>query len=120
VPDHEAQEQSGGDTKDTLCWVKLPLELSQVSEGFDEVGDELVFFCGLDDHIVYVSFDVLADLGLQALLDCLLICCSSVFQAKGHDLVAVDVVRRYERRFDFVVRMQGYLMISQVAVEEAE
>jgi hypothetical protein len=35
-------------------------------------------------------------LGLQALLDCLLVCYFSVFQAKGHDLVAIDVVRRYE------------------------
>jgi hypothetical protein len=33
------------------------------------------------------------------------------FQTKGHDLVAVDAVMRYERRFVFVVRMQGYLVI---------
>jgi hypothetical protein len=82
VPDHEAQEQSGRDTEDTHCWVELPLEFSQVGEGFGEVGDELVSFCVLDDHIVYISFDVLADLGLQALLGCLLVCFSSVFQAK--------------------------------------
>jgi hypothetical protein len=25
-------------------------------------------------------------LGLQALMDCLLVCCSNVFQAKGNDL----------------------------------
>jgi hypothetical protein len=59
-------------------------------------------------------------LGLQALLDCLLVCCSSVFQAKGHDLVAIDVVGRYECCFIFIVRMQGYLMVPLVAVEEAE
>jgi hypothetical protein len=120
VPDLEAHEQSGGDTEDTLCWVELPLELSQIGEGFGEVGDELVFFCGLDDHIVYISLDVLSDLGLQALLDCLLVGCSSVFQAKGHDLIAIDAVRCYERRFVFVIRMQGYLVISRVAVEEAK
>jgi hypothetical protein len=34
----------------------------QVGEGFDKVGDELVFFGGLDDHIVYVSFDIFPDL----------------------------------------------------------
>jgi hypothetical protein len=79
VPDHEAQEQFRGDTEDTLCWVKLLLELSQVGEGFGEVDDELFFFFGFDDHIVYVSLDILSDLGLQALLDCLLVCCSSVF-----------------------------------------
>jgi hypothetical protein len=36
-------------------------------------------------------------LGLQTLLDRLLVCCSSIFRAKVHDLVAIDVVRRYER-----------------------
>jgi hypothetical protein len=28
VSDHEAQEQSGKHTEDTLCWVELPLEFS--------------------------------------------------------------------------------------------
>jgi hypothetical protein len=42
------------------------------------------------------------------------------FQAKGHEFVAVDVVGHYECRFIFVVRMQGYLVLSQVAVMEAE
>jgi hypothetical protein len=49
-----------------------------------------------------------ATLGTSELpFDMLLQC----FQTKGHDLVAVDVVRRYERRFIFVVGMQGYLVI---------
>jgi hypothetical protein len=82
VPDHEAQEQSGGDSEDTLCWVELPLEFSQIGEGFGEVGNEFVFHCGLDDHIIYIGVDVLLDLGLQTLRDRLLVCCSSVFQAK--------------------------------------
>jgi hypothetical protein len=46
-----------------------------------EVGDELIFLCGLDDYIVFVGLDVLPDLRIQALLNCLMICCSSVFQA---------------------------------------
>jgi hypothetical protein len=62
VSDHEAQEQSEGYTKDTLGWVELPLELPRVREGFGEVGDELIFLSGLDDHIVYVGFDVFPDL----------------------------------------------------------
>jgi hypothetical protein len=33
------------------------------------------------------------------------------FQAKGHDLVAVDTMGCYERYFVFVVGMQGYLVI---------
>jgi hypothetical protein len=31
---------------------ELPLELSYIGEGFSEIGDELVFLCGFDDHIV--------------------------------------------------------------------
>jgi hypothetical protein len=58
------------------------LELPQVGEGFGEVGVELVFLSGLDDHIIYVGFDVSPDLRLQALLYCLLICCSSIFRPK--------------------------------------
>jgi hypothetical protein len=111
VPDHEAQEQSGGDTEDALCWVELPLELSEVGEGFGEVGDELVFHCGLDDHIIYIGLDVLPDFGFQTLLNRLLVSCCRIFQAKSHDFVAIDAMRRYERCFVFIVGMQGYLVI---------
>jgi hypothetical protein len=62
VPDHEAQEQSRRHIEDTLGWVELPLKFSEVGEGFNEVGDELIFLGGLDDHIVYIGFDVLPDL----------------------------------------------------------
>jgi hypothetical protein len=82
VSNHEAQEQAGGYTEDTLGWVELPLELPHVGEGFGEVGDKLVFLGGLDDHIVYVSFNVSPDPRLQAFLYFLLICCSSVFRPK--------------------------------------
>jgi hypothetical protein len=39
----------------------------------------LVFLSSLDDHIVYVGFNVPPELRLQALLYCLLICCSNIF-----------------------------------------
>jgi hypothetical protein len=77
-------------------------------------------FSGLDDHIVDVGFYVLPDLRLQALLYCLLVRCAGVSQAKGHDLVAVHVVRHYERRLVFVVGVEGYLVISRIVVEKAE
>jgi hypothetical protein len=51
-------------------------------------------------------------LGFQTLLDHFRLCCSRIFQAKGHDLAAIDAMRRYERCFVFVVRMQGCLVIS--------
>jgi hypothetical protein len=42
------------------------------------------------------------------------------FQAKSHHLVGIDAMGCYECYIVFVVGVQGYLMISQVAVEEAE
>jgi hypothetical protein len=50
----------------------------KVGEGLSEVGDEVVLSGGLDDHIVDIGFDVLADLGFQALLDGLLVGHSNV------------------------------------------
>jgi hypothetical protein len=38
-----------------------------------EVSDEIVLGGGLEDHVVDIGFDVLADLGFQALLDGLLV-----------------------------------------------
>jgi hypothetical protein len=120
VSDHDAQEQFGGYTEDTLGRVELPLELSQVGEGFRKVGDELVLFRSLDDHIIDVSFNVFPYLRLQTILNCLLVGRTDVFQAKGPDLVVVDAIGRYKPRFVFIVRVQGYLVLPEVAVEEAE
>jgi hypothetical protein len=87
-----------------------------VGEGLGEVGyelgEEVIFFGGLDDHVVDVGLDVLADLGFQALLDGILVGRSSVLEAKGYGCVVVDVVRRYERRLVLVRVLQGYLVIA--------
>jgi hypothetical protein len=77
-----------------------------------EVGDEVVLGGGLDDHVVYVGFDILANLGFQTLFDGLLVGHSSVLEAEGHGCVAVDFVRRYERRLILVGDLQGYLVIA--------
>jgi hypothetical protein len=77
----------------------------QVGEGLGEVGDELVLFGGLDNHIIDVGFYVFPDLRTQTLFYHLLVGRTSVFQAKGHDLVEKDVVGRYERRLVFIVRV---------------
>jgi hypothetical protein len=44
--------------KDALCWFKLPSKQSQAVEGLFEISDELIMGCGLDDHIIHVSFNV--------------------------------------------------------------
>jgi hypothetical protein len=46
------------DAKDVLCQVELPSKPSQAVESFLEISDELVVGSGLDDHIIYVSFNV--------------------------------------------------------------
>jgi hypothetical protein len=112
VPHHEDREQPRGDTKDTLGRVELPLVGMWVGEGISKVGDELILLSGLDDHVVDVGFHILPNLGLQALLYRLLVGRANIFQANGHDLVAVDVVGCYERRFVLVIGVQGYLVIS--------
>jgi hypothetical protein len=80
-------------TPKTLGRVELPLIGAQVGEGLGEVGDELIFVGGLDNHIIDICFDVLPNLRCQAFLNCLLVCGTSVFPAKGHDLVRACVVR---------------------------
>jgi hypothetical protein len=84
----------------------------EVGEGLGEVGDEVVLNGGLDDHVVDVGFDVLADLGFHAILDGLLVGRSSVLEAESHGRIAVDVMQRYERRLILVRDLQGYLVIA--------
>jgi hypothetical protein len=91
----------------------------KVGEGLGKVDDEVVFISGLYNHIVNVGLDVLANLRLYALLDGLLVNRSSVLEAESQGHVAVDAVRRYERRVFLVRDLQGYLVIARVAVEEA-
>jgi hypothetical protein len=77
-----------------------------------KVGDDVVFVSGLDNHVVDVGFDVLVDLGFQALLDGLLVGHSCILEAESHGHVAVDAVRCYERRLILFRDLQGYLVIA--------
>jgi hypothetical protein len=44
--------------EDALRRVKVPSEFPQVVECFLEISDELVVGSGLDDHVIYVSFNI--------------------------------------------------------------
>jgi hypothetical protein len=112
VAHHEAEKLARWDTEDTFLQVELPVVAPEVGEGMSEVGDEVVFASGLDDHVVDVGFNVLADLGFQALLDGLLVGRSNVLEAEGHGCVAVDAMRRYECRLILGRDLQGYLVIA--------
>jgi hypothetical protein len=89
-----------------------PAVAPKVGEGLGEVGDEVVLNRGLDDHVVDVCLDVVTDLGLQALLDGLLVGRFSVLEAECHGSVVVNVVQCYERCFILVTELQGYLVIA--------
>ena len=61
-----------------------------------EVGDKIIGGLGLDDHIVDVSFDVVADLLIKAHLDSPLISHPHVLESEGHGGVAVRIEGRDE------------------------
>ena len=75
---------------------------------------------GLDDHIVDVSFDVVAYLLIEAHLDGHLVGCPGILESEGHGGIAICTKRHDERCLDLVILFQGYLVIARVTVEEGE
>ena len=92
----------------------------QVGEHFFEVGDKIIGGLGLDDHIIDVSFDVVADLLIKAHPDCPLVGRLGVLESEGHSFVVVCTERCNERRFYLVFFLRRDLMIAGVAVKEGE
>ena len=70
--------------------------LFQVGERFFEVGDKIVGGLGLDDHIVDVSFNVVAYLLIEAHLDGPLVGRPDVLESEAHGGIAVCTERRDE------------------------
>ena len=85
-----------------------------------EVGDKVVDGLGLDDHVIYVSFDIAADLLVEAHLDGPLIGRPGVLESEGHGGVAVRPKRRDERRLDLVFFLEEDLVIAGVTIKERE
>ena len=75
---------------------------------------------GLDDHVIDVSFDIMADLLVEAHLDGPLIGRPDVLESEGHGGVAVRTKGHDERRLDLVFFHEGDLMIAEVTIEEGE
>ena len=70
--------------------------------------------------MVDVSFNVAADLLIEAHLDCPLVGRPGVLEYEGHGGIVVRTERRDERCFDLVILFEGYLVIAGVTVEEGE
>ena len=70
--------------------------LFKVGEHFFEVRDKIVGGPRLDDHIADVSFDVAADLLIEAHLDGPLVGRPSIFESERHGGIAIRTERRDE------------------------
>ena len=79
------------------------MEFLQVLQSFFKGTDEVVGSLRLNYHIVDVGLYILPDLVLEALLDSLLVGCTSVFLPKGHGGVAIGIEDCDEQSFDLVL-----------------
>ena len=75
---------------------------------------------GLDDHIIDVSFDVAANLLIEAHLDGPLIGRPDVLESKGHGGVAVRTKGHDEQHLDLVFFLEGDVVTAGVTIEEGE
>ena len=104
----------------TLGRVKFPLKLTKIVKGLGQVGYEILLVASFDNYVVDVSFNVAPDLRSKAVLDCLLVSGSSVFEPKRHCGVAVGTVWGDECGLFLIFFLDHYLVVPRVVVKEAE
>jgi hypothetical protein len=75
---------------------------------------------GLDDHVIYVSFNVVSSLVHEAQLDGPLVGGSCVLQPERDHSICVCSKGGDECHFDLVFLLESYLMLARVAVEEGQ
>jgi hypothetical protein len=109
-----------GTRVDALVRVELPLVLPQGCKSLLKIGDERVGVSGLDDHVIHVSLDVLVELFLETFLNSSLVGGAGVLQSERHCRIAVGAKRGDERGLLLVLFLGSDLVVSGVAVEEAE
>lgn len=81
----------------------------------------LVDALGLDDHVVYIHFNILPNLVLKDLVHESLVRGTSVFQSERHYLVAIVGVFSNECCFFLVGGgVHANLVVPRIGVEEAE
>jgi hypothetical protein len=78
-----------GYPEEALLRVKLDAISVKVGEGFSKIIEQAICFRGLDDNVIDLDLDVVADLILQAHLHTPLIGGSSILEPEGHRHVAV-------------------------------
>jgi hypothetical protein len=116
--DEVAQQLASRHPEGAFLRVELDVVAVEVGEGFLQVVEQAICFRGLDDDIVDVDFNVVADLFLQARLHAPLIGGSRVFEPEGHHHITIHPVRGDERHLVFILDLQPYLVVPGVRVEE--
>jgi hypothetical protein len=96
------------------------LVLSHGCENIFKIDDEHVEVSGLDDHIIHIGFDILVELLLEAGLDSSLVGSTGVLQPERHCREAVGAKRGDEHSLLLVFFLDSDLVVTGVAVEEAE
>lgn len=111
----EVEEFTRADSESTLGMVEMHVELPQLSECLSQVcqvgAGKLAFY----DHVVNVNLHAPPNLVLEHFVDCFLVCCSSILQPEGHDLVIVDssvgdevsVLLIFRSHFDFIIPQES-------------
>jgi hypothetical protein len=94
--------------------------LSEIGEGFVEVGDEVGFTPCLHHQIIDVYLKVTADLPTETLLHAPLVSGPDVSEAEGHFHIAKTPIRSDKRCCLLVRLFQGYFVVPEVGVEEVE
>ena len=79
----------------------------------------ILFFFGLDHHVIDVYFHSVAELLFEHGGDQSLVGCPRILQPKRHNFVAVGSSWGEECSFVLVLWMHGDLMVASVSIKEA-
>jgi hypothetical protein len=118
--DEVSEYLASRDPEEAFLRVQLDLVAVEVVECLPKIIDEHGVVPGLDDDVVDLDLDVLADLVLEASVHAQLLGCACILQAEGHDVEAEDTVRCDKRGELLVLYFQLDLIIAGVSIEEGE
>src|SRR6185503_5533579 len=117
----ESQKLTGRYAKGTFLWVhfepKLPSPLQDLTQIFQVSPSR----CGLDHDIINVDLYQLADEIMKNVIHGTLICCTGIFQSKGHDQVLEQPDRTWysERGLVYILWGHKNLIVASITIYKA-
>lgn len=116
--DHVSNELARGNPKGTLCCIELHFVVFEDLKFLAKINYVVNTLLALHKNIVHTYFHSFVNFILEHFSDQLLLDGSSVFQSKGHDLVAVKF-HCYDEGYVFLVWAEQWnLMIPRVCIKE--